>query len=642
MTQKLGYRNAGKTSEEGINRIASRLISAAGVFRDTDMAVSATGTPDNKVNVATGDIAIGTNSPNASDADYYYHGWNTASQALTIGANASGNPRIDVVVAYVDLTVQDSTDSDNPGALVFKVVAGTAAATPAAPDDTAIQTSVGGSNPWLLLAQVAVANGFSTIINGNITDLRPVTSTVARLADSGMADYVGSGLLFSQSSGLTGQLTTGYCFIDGEIINKSYFKHLFAASKDTYIDLPKASKPTSLDDLVYTAVTNGDPSPALAANSIRLAKAVTDGSGITSVVASGQDTLGNLIRPTSSLGALTGQVNYGSLTSDAASTVRSRNLLINGNMDVWQRNTTGTPDDDSYTGADRWNFLTEGNASWTVARDTDAPNGSNFSMKFSNITQNNQAGIVQILEGKDIKQLANGDLAVSASFYAKTNGSEIANLRMAILSWAGTEDSVTSDVVGTWAQNGTTPTWAANWTAENTPSNLALTSSWQRFAIENIPIDSATVNNLALVIWVDDGTIAANDDFYVSQVQLNMGSKAASYCYSDYATELAKCQRYYLNLFDNINVLGISSVFVGTNTSETVVPTPTTMRTTPSAIITGLVTRYNTADFSWTAPAIVGLRQNGVEISSTTTGTVNGNSATLYGLPCTVKFDAEL
>lgn len=232
------------------------------------------------------------------------------------------------------------------------------------------------------------------------------------------------------------------------------------------------------------------------------------------------------------------------LTALAAATPIDQNILINGGMDVWQRNITFTPNDDTFI-CDRWNCLQEANASWTFARDTDVPStgGSHNSLKCSNVTLNNQCGIVQILEGQDSVPLLGK--SVSLSFMAKTNGTEIANLRCAILSWSSTEDAVTSDVVGTWAQNGTNPTWATNWTMENTPSNLALTSSWQKFTIENVAIDTAGAKNVAAVIWVDDGTITAGDDFYITQVFLNVGAKALPYKGRPFAEELALCQRYY-------------------------------------------------------------------------------------------------
>lgn len=219
------------------------------------------------------------------------------------------------------------------------------------------------------------------------------------------------------------------------------------------------------------------------------------------------------------------------------------NLLLNGNFDIWQRNTTFTQNDDLYI-ADRWNALQEANSSWTFARDTDVPtSGAKYSLKCSNATANNQAAIVQILEAADAQQLLNQN--VSLSFYAKTTGLEISNLRCAILSWSSTADVVTSDVISTWAQNGTDPTWATNWTMENTPANLALTNSWQRFTIENIAIDTASMKNIAVVIWVDDGTITSGDDFWISEVMLNVGGTAADFTPRTIAEELALCQRYF-------------------------------------------------------------------------------------------------
>lgn len=226
--------------------------------------------------------------------------------------------------------------------------------------------------------------------------------------------------------------------------------------------------------------------------------------------------------------------------------------LINGSFDVWQRNTTfTTPNDDTY-GPDHWNFLVETNGSWTFARDTSTPSNTlaKYSLKCTNVTLNNQCAIVQFIENVDTTKLSNN--VVSFSFYAKTNSTEIANLRATILAWSSTADSITSDVISAWASDGTDPTWAANWTAEKAGSNLALTSSWAQFSVESVVLDTASTANLALVIWVDDGTIAANDDFYITGVQMNLGPTAVTTNGSGpvrYGDELARCQRYYFKTF---------------------------------------------------------------------------------------------
>lgn len=265
------------------------------------------------------------------------------------------------------------------------------------------------------------------------------------------------------------------------------------------------------------------------------------------------------------------------------------NMLINGNFDIWQRNTTFTPNDDVYI-VDRWNALVETNASWTFAQDAvNVPTGSKNALKCSNATLNNQCAIVQILEAKDAMQLANKN--VSLSFYAKTISAEIANLRCAILSWSGTEDTVTSDVISAWAQNGTNPTWATNWTMENTPSNLALTNAYQKFTIENVSIDTASMKNLAIVIWVDDGTIAAGDDFWISQVMLNVGGTAADFVPRPFELEWALCRRYYQHSYPYGTVPGTADGYtqqMTTMIADTTTDThgtalfPTPMRITPT------------------------------------------------------------
>lgn len=268
--------------------------------------------------------------------------------------------------------------------------------------------------------------------------------------------------------------------------------------------------------------------------------------------------------------------------------------LINGGMDVWQRGATFTPNDDVYV-ADRWNFLTETNGSWTVARDTDVPDstlhnqGFKYSMKFSNVTLNKQCGIVQIIENVDARKFLNDSGAYACiSFYAKTNGTEIANLRTTLLSWSSTADAVTSDVIGTWAQDGTDPTWATNWTAEVAGANLALTSGWQRFVSQAIVIDTASMTNLAVVIWTDDGTIAANDDFFITGVQLSAVNTAPiPYPSKSYAEELAACQRYcqsFVSVGTNERVF--SGHAVSTTEADFVVNLRPTMFTTPTLVST--------------------------------------------------------
>ena len=81
-----------------------------------------------------------------------------ATQNVTITDNTSGNARIDRIVARLNYTDRK---------IEFAVLTGTPAGSPVAP------TLTQNTTVWeLSLAQIAVANGFSTIIVGNITDQR--------------------------------------------------------------------------------------------------------------------------------------------------------------------------------------------------------------------------------------------------------------------------------------------------------------------------------------------------------------------------------------------------------------------------------------------------------------------------------------
>mgnify|MGYP001048891813 CR=1 FL=1 len=231
----------------------------------------------------------------------------------------------------------------------------------------------------------------------------------------------------------------------------------------------------------------------------------------------------------------------------------SRQAIINGNFDIWQRRTNFASDttpansDDTYL-ADRWVLLSDGNDVTDVTRSTNAPVGSAYSIKFQVETANKKFGILQILENVDALKL--DDKSVSISFQAKTTtGKLIENLRVAVLAWDGTADTVTSDVVSAWAVEGTNPTFATNWTAENTAANKAITTSWAKYEVENIAIDTSGMTNIAVFIWVDDTDAAVDDELFISQVQLCAGEVALPFQPKSFEDELAACQRYYCKTF---------------------------------------------------------------------------------------------
>lgn len=232
------------------------------------------------------------------------------------------------------------------------------------------------------------------------------------------------------------------------------------------------------------------------------------------------------------------------------------NALINPEFAINQRKsglsyTSATPfanNDDSYL-IDRWNHLSDGSNITDVERSSDAPTGSSFSMKFTVTTANKKFGPCQIIESKN--SIPFDGKPVSLSFAAKTTTAKVINnIRVAILSWDSAADVVTSDVVSAWGASGVNPTFATNWTAENTASDLALTTSWQTFTIENISIDTSGMKNLVVFVWIDDTDAAVGDELFLSQFQMNIGATALDYQQRFSEQEIALCQRYFCKSYD--------------------------------------------------------------------------------------------
>lgn len=88
---------------------------------------------------------------------------------------------------------------------------------------------------------------------------------------------VESGCVPATDTDLTSDISACVAYVNGYRISKSATAQTYTASRDTYVDLSQTG--------VYTlsAVTNGAAQPSVAANSVRLAKVVTDGTQITSV-----------------------------------------------------------------------------------------------------------------------------------------------------------------------------------------------------------------------------------------------------------------------------------------------------------------------------------------------------------------------
>lgn len=257
----------------------------------------------------------------------------------------------------------------------------------------------------------------------------------------------------------------------------------------------------------------------------------------------------------------------------------NRNLLINPQGMVSQQATTITStsvpanSDDTYI-LDVINQVSDGNDICDYSQElTEVPVGSPMSIKCDQETANKQWGLVWFLPAEDAAKVIGG--VASLQFKAKKGGSNatLGKLRAAIISWSGTKDSITSDVVGTWAGAGTNPTLASNWTYENIPSDLTLTTSFQTFKIENVAIDTVSAKNVGVFIWLDDTNATVADLAYIADVQLEQGNVCTPFdCRPISLEKIVVRHLFETHEGNSISFIGFTGSFEGTTRGNVQIP----------------------------------------------------------------------
>lgn len=154
--------------------ISEDFVGSAGIVGSGDFEVTQAATPGKKVTVAGG-VAYVLNADFSAlslSEQKYWRAKMSGDTDVTITDNISGNPRIDIICIKVDPTATPDGEATNVASLV--AVVGTPAASPSAPATP---------DHHLKLAEVEVANGFTSIVNANITDNRVIASISNRIEE---------------------------------------------------------------------------------------------------------------------------------------------------------------------------------------------------------------------------------------------------------------------------------------------------------------------------------------------------------------------------------------------------------------------------------------------------------------------------
>jgi hypothetical protein len=222
-------------------------------------------------------------------------------------------------------------------------------------------------------------------------------------------------------------------------------------------------------------------------------------------------------------------------TGGASTPYLWRNALLNGGFGIWQRQSDPAAAteyaDDTYC-ADRWYVLTQSGA--IDAQRIDGSTQRHAARLTQKQTTAQQIGLAQIIEGVNCRHLRGQSVTLSA----RVRCSAACTARIAVLEWAGNEDSVTSDVVADWANW----TLAANVSAPGAIVSTSLNAATWTPLEQTVTLGSSFTNLIAF-IWTSalDGATT----FDIEAIQLEQGSAASPFEVRPTGAELALCQRYY-------------------------------------------------------------------------------------------------
>ena len=336
-----------------------------------------------------------------------------------------------------------------------------------------------------------------------------------------------------------------------------------------------------------------------------------------------------------------------------------RNLIINGAMQIAQRSesTTGVGASAGYFTVDRFRVSpTSTDGRLTMSQDSDAPEGFANSLKLDCTTADTSIAsgeaflLITEFEGQDVQRLAKGTSSakeVTLSFYAKANASktyvvelkDIDNTRTCSktftvgTSYTRHEITFPADTTGALDDDNAKSLAIHFWLhAGSDYTGGTLQTAW------------GAQSNADRAAGIDSIFSSTDNTFFITGLQLEVGSVATEFEHRSFGEELALCQRYYQSINTNARTQPIGFGHrQATNTVRFSIPTPVALRADPSISISGTVNCQESDGSATETTSISGLYNSNAYVVAT--GTVSGvvaGSITMQGHSGTVQIDAEL
>jgi hypothetical protein len=353
------------------------------------------------------------------------------------------------------------------------------------------------------------------------------------------------------------------------------------------------------------------------------------------------------------------------MTPTADSLQGFRNRIINGDMRIDQRNAGASlsiPDDTTTYTVDRFAIYENTSGALSAQQDSSAPTGFNNSLKITvttadaSIASNDRALFRQRLEGFNVADLGFGTAnakTVTLSFWVRSSltgtfGGSLMN---------GASDrsypfSYSISVADTWEQKSvtiagdTTGTWLTtngiglqvNWSLAAGTDDAGTAGAWVGATKRGVTGQVQVISTL-------------NATWYVTGVQLEVGSVATPFERRPYGTELALCQRYYQQ-FDSADNGSSSSGFSGVCATTAIAIVTGTylveMRAAPTVTYNNIQINFGGAGSAITAlTSYASKRSLGADVTVTGTPLTIGRAAVMTytggaSISNRIAFSAEL
>jgi hypothetical protein len=235
-----------------------------------------------------------------------------------------------------------------------------------------------------------------------------------------------------------------------------------------------------------------------------------------------------------------------------------KNVLINGDFDIWQRGILFADVADSNYTADRWIYYKKGEMSHAITRSNDVPTVAQAGRLFSHsvlidctvddtvIGENNYALFGQKIEGHNFVPIAQKTITVSFWVKATKTGIYCVSLRNHGLDRSCIEQ-ITIDATDNWEFKSITfdPSPSdGTWNYSN-GKGLDLLITLATGSLHQTTTNSWQTGNFHGTVHQVNACDSTSNNFRLAGVQMEEGSIATNFDSRTIQEELALCQRYY-------------------------------------------------------------------------------------------------